>query len=364
MSRSFRLGLFLLTTLAIFSACVFLVGREQLKFGSNYRVRSEFDTVAGLSDGADVRVGGIRKGTVQSIQLPKRPDGKVVVSMDLAQETQSILRQDSVASIQSAGLLGDKYVDISFGSVDAQRLKGGETIESEPPLDVSDLFHKANQLLDTGQGALENILGAADNLNLITGKINSGHGTVGKLINDPTLYQQASAGATSLRDNADAMKSNFLLRGFFKNRGYTNPAEIQQHAISQLPTEKSVKSFQYDAKRLFDKPDSAKLKNQKSLNAAGQFLQSEKFGLVVIASSTGRTGDSGTERVLSEARGFVVRKYLVENFSLDDTRLKTLGLGKSATANENGSIEILVYANAPVAASKASVAVSKAPAKK
>src|ERR1035437_5718398 len=222
MSRSFRLGLFLSTTLAILSACVFLVGREQLKFGANYRVRSEFDNVAGLNDGADVRVGGIRMGTVQSIQLPKRPDGKVTVSMDLAKETQTIIRQDSVASIQSDGLLGDKYVDVSFGSVDAKRLKGGETIESEPPLDVADLFHKANQILDTSQGALENILGATDNLNLITGKVNTGHGTIGKLINDPTLYQQAAASAASMHDSADAMKSNFLLRGFFKDRGYTN----------------------------------------------------------------------------------------------------------------------------------------------
>jgi phospholipid/cholesterol/gamma-HCH transport system substrate-binding protein len=137
---------------------VFLVGREESKFGSNYLVRSDFANVAGLSEGADVRVGGIRKGTVRSIRLPKTPDGKVV-TMDLAKDTQAIVKQDSVASIQSEGLLGDKYVEISFGSVDAARLKGGETIESEPPFDISDLFNKANQILDTGQGALESIQG-------------------------------------------------------------------------------------------------------------------------------------------------------------------------------------------------------------
>jgi hypothetical protein len=83
MSRSFRLGLFMLTTLAILAAGVFMVGRQESKFGSNYLVRSDFANVAGLSEGADVRVGGIRKGTVRSIQLPKTPDGKVVVVMDL-----------------------------------------------------------------------------------------------------------------------------------------------------------------------------------------------------------------------------------------------------------------------------------------
>lgn len=355
MSRSFRLGLFLLTTLTVLGIGVFLVGRQEMRFGANYQVRSEFDNVAGLTDGADVRVGGIRKGTVQSIQLPKRPDGKVTVTMDLAKETQSIVKQDSIASIQSAGLLGDKYVDISFGSMDAAGLKGGERIESEPPLDVADLYHKANQLLDTSQGALENILGATDNINLITGKINSGHGTMGKLINDSTLYSQAAAGVSSIHEDADAMKHNFLLRGFFKDRGYTNPAEVKEHAVSQLPAGQPVKSFQCDPRKLFDKSDSTKLKNQKALNDAGQYLQSQKFGLAVIAVSTGRTGDSAKEQALSEARSFVIRKYLVESFTLDDTRLKTLGLGKSANASEGGNVEIVIYASVPAAAGKAPV---------
>ena len=351
----------MLATLAILAAGVFLVGRQESRFGSNYRVRSEFDTVTGLSEGADVRVGGIRKGRVRSIQLPRRPDGKVTVTMDLARETQSIVKRDSVASIQSEGLLGDKYVEISFGSVESERLKGGETIESEPPFDVSDLFQKANQILDTSQGALESIQGTTDNLNMITTKINTGQGTVGKLVNDTTLYRQAAAGVTSLHEDADALKHNFLLRGFFKDRGYANPDEVKQHAVSQLPNGKPAKSFLYDPKNLFDKRDSARLKNQKSLDAAGQYLQSQKFGLAVIAASTGRTGDSDKELALSEARSFVVRKYLVENFSLDDTRLKTLGLGKSPTASPDGSIDVLVYAGA---SAPAPAPVTRTPAKR
>jgi phospholipid/cholesterol/gamma-HCH transport system substrate-binding protein len=347
MSRSFRLGLFMLTTLAILAACIFLVGREESKFGSNYLVRSDFENVAGLSEGADVRVGGIRKGTVRSIHLPKTPDGKVVVTMELAKETQDIVKQDSVASIKSEGLLGDKYVEISFGSVEAARLKNGQTIESEPPFDISDLFNKANQILDTSQGALEGIQGAADNVNMITAKINTGKGTVGKLINDKTLYQQATAGATALHEDADALQHNFLLRGFFKNQGYTNPTEITQHEVPELPKGQAVKTFTYNPKSLFAKLDSAKLKDEKTLDAAGQFLQNQKFGLAVIVGTTGRKGDTDKERVLSEARGFVVRKYLVENFQLDDTRVKTLGLGKTPDSIPDGSIEILIYAGAP-----------------
>ena len=347
MSRSFRLGLFLLTTLAILAACVFLVGREESKFGSNYQVRSDFQNVAGLNLGADVRVGGIRKGAVRSIRLPKTPDGQVVVTMDLAKETQAVVREDSVASIQSEGLLGDKYVEVSFGSADAAWLKNGQTIASQPPLDISNLFQKTSEMLDTGEGALESIRAATDNVGMITGKINSGQGSAGKLINDPTLYKQAAAGITSLHQDADALQHNFLLRGFFKNQGYSNPAEITQHEVPQLPKDQAVKSFEYNPKDLFDKPDAAKIKNEKSLDAAGQFLQGHKFSLAVIAVSTGSKGDSDKELVLSEARSFVVRKYLVDNFQLDDTRVKTLGLGKTADASPDGSIQILIYAGAP-----------------
>jgi phospholipid/cholesterol/gamma-HCH transport system substrate-binding protein len=347
MSQSFRLGLFMLTTMAIFAAGVFLVGRQESKFGSNYRIRSDFQNVAGLNEGADVRVGGIRKGTVRSIRLPKTPEGKVVVSMDLAKETQDIVKRDSVASIQSEGLLGDKFVEVSFGSVDAPKLKGGETIESQPPFDVSDLFHKASQLLDTGQGALENIQAATGNLDTITAKINTGQGTAGKLINDTTLYKQAAASATSLHEDADALQHNFLLRGFFKKQGYSNPADLQEHEIAQLPKEEPTKTFTFSPKNLFDKPEAAELKNEKNLNAAGQYLQGNKFGLVVIAASMGAKGDSDKERVVSEARSFVIRKYLVDHFQLDDTHIKTLGLGKSAEGNPDGSLEILVYADAP-----------------
>jgi phospholipid/cholesterol/gamma-HCH transport system substrate-binding protein len=337
----------MLATLAIVATGVFLVGRQESKFVSKYLVRSEFENVAGLSEGADVRVGGIRKGIVKFIRLPKAPNGKVVVTMELAKETQAIVKQDSIASIQSEGLLGDKYVEISFGSVGAEKLKGGEMIAGQPPLDISDLFHKADHILDTSQGALENIQGATSNINMITAKVNTGRGTAGKLVNDSTLYKQAAEGVTSLHEDADALKHNFLLRGFFKDRGYTNSEEITQHEVTELPKEEALKSFGYIPKNLFDQPDSAKLKNEKSLDAAGKFLQSEKFGLAVIVASTGGKGDSDKDRVLSEARAYVVRKFLVDHFQLDDMRVKTLGLGKAPDSGPDGSIEIRIYAGAP-----------------
>ena len=163
------------------------------------------------------------------------------------------------------------------------------------------------------------------------------------MINDPTLYQQASAGVTSLHEDADALKHNFLLRGFFKDRGYTNPEEVKKHEVSQLPRETPAKIFTFDPKSLFDGDGSAKSKNQKLLNPAGQFLQEHRFQMAVIAASSGMKGDTEQDRTLTEARGYVIRKYLVENFKLDDTRLGTIGFGKQADAGTDGSLTVLIY---------------------
>src|SRR5208282_1951433 len=265
MSQNLRLGAFIIITLAILATGVFLIGSRESMFRSSYEVRADFDNVAGLNEGADVRVGGLRKGSVKNIQLPKQPDGKVVVLMDLERETQSIVKLDSVAAIKSEGMLGDKYIEISFGSMDAAKLRDGETIDSQPPVDISDLFGKANQILDTTQGALENVKGATSNINDISTKINQGRGTVGALINDKTIYNQAAATVTSMHEDVDALKHNFLLKGFFNKRGYVDSDELKKHEIARLPATPPEKSFTFDSKQVFDKPDAAKLKDQKGL---------------------------------------------------------------------------------------------------
>jgi phospholipid/cholesterol/gamma-HCH transport system substrate-binding protein len=336
MSQPIRLGFFILLGLAILGAGVFLIGSKQSLLQSNFLVRAQFQNVGGLNEGADVRVGGIRKGTVRHIELPHDPSGKVTVVMDVAKTTQDVLRDDSVASIKSAGLLGDKFVEISFGTQDRVRLKSGQTINSEPPLDISEIAGRANHLLDTAQDAVANI-GA------ITAKINEGKGTAGALVNDRTMYDQATASVSAMHDDMEALKSNFLLKGFFNKRGYVDSTELKKHQITQLPPGRSVRTFSYDAGTVFDKGNSAKLKSQKTFDDAGEYLQSTKFGLAVVASSAGAKGDSERDRTLTEARSMVVRNYLVQNFRLDDTRIRTLSMGKTEQLGENGKVQIIVY---------------------
>jgi phospholipid/cholesterol/gamma-HCH transport system substrate-binding protein len=349
-SRAFRLGLFIVGSLVLLAIGIFLIGNREMLFSRTYSLKSDFQTVSGLIEGADVRVGGLHEGTVKRIDLPKRPDGKVTVVMDMHQATREVLKNDSVASIKSEGLLGDKYMEISFGSPGAPKLKNGDTIASAPPLDISDLIAKTSTILDSTKGAVENIEGAADNMKSISAKVNEGKGSVGALVNDKTIYREAAAGATAFQENMEALKHNFFLRGFFKKRGYEDSEELRAHEIAQLPAETPIKTFEYSATKIFDKPNTAKLKNQKALDEAGRFLETNKFGLAVVAASAGMKGDTEKDRLLTEARSMVVRDYMTQNFKFDDTRLKTIGLGKSSDAGDNGKLEIVVYpANAGTA---------------
>src|ERR1051326_2319897 len=127
MSRAFRLGVFIVATLAILAAGVFLIGSREFLFSSTYQLKADFKNVAGLTNGAEVRVGGIHEGTVKLIQLPAQPGGQMTVIMSLEKSTRKVIRKDSVAAIQTEGLLGNKYVEISFGSDNTSPVENGST---------------------------------------------------------------------------------------------------------------------------------------------------------------------------------------------------------------------------------------------
>src|SRR5215471_5468636 len=298
MSTAFRVGVLVVMALVILSNGVFLIGNKDFLFSSTYRLKAEFQNVAGLNNGAAVRIGGTHQGTVKEIDLPSQPDGKVTVVMNVKSEARNIIKKDSHASIKTEGVLGDKYVEISFGSPTAEPVGEDGTIASETQKDMSE---QAQALAD-----------------------------------------EASAGIVAFRDNMEALQHNFFLRGFFERRGYSDTAELKEHAIARVPARKPSKEFDFDAKKVFDKPDNAKLKDKKVLDEAGKFLEENPFGLAVIASSEGK-GDTEKLRVLTAARAKVVRDYLTDNFKVDDKRIKIIGLGKDKTS-ETSKLTIFVYA--------------------
>jgi phospholipid/cholesterol/gamma-HCH transport system substrate-binding protein len=360
MSRAARLGAFILATLAILAIGIFIIGDRQYLFTSTYVLKTQFSTVVGLDEGAEVRVGGVHSGSVRRIELPNKPNDKITVVMDLQRPTHDIVKRDSVAAIQTEGLLGNEYVSISFGSAQGLNVRDGDTIASQPPLVIADLIAKTDAMLDTSKEALDNTTVATANLKSITAKIDDGQGTIGALINDKKMYTEldqttvgmrdtvvrAQAGIADFQENMEALKQNFLLRGYFKKRGYEDSAELAKDEITSLPEGSPLKTFRYEPKSLFDQIDTAKLKNQDSLGAAGKFLAANEFGIAVVVVDSGMTGDAQKDLVLTQARAAVVRAYLVGNFGFDDTQLKTFGMGKKIGAIADsgwGAVEIVIY---------------------
>jgi phospholipid/cholesterol/gamma-HCH transport system substrate-binding protein len=381
-----RLGAFIVATLAILAGGVFIIGSKAYLFRSTYQLRTQFDNVAGLAAGAGVQVGGVHSGTVHSIALPHRPGDKVIVLMDLDSSTHEIIKHDSVASIETEGLLGNQYLAISFGSAGQSDVREGDFIQSEPPLQMADLLTKASGILSSSQVAIGNVSQATAHLNSVSAKIDSGQGSVGALINDKELYSnlqrstgslnqtlvQAQAGVTDFRENMEALKQNFLLKGYFKKRGYEDSEELAAHAIDRLPQGAPAMAFTYLPKQLFGGHDSFKLQNQKSLNEGGDYLAKNPFGFAVVVVSSGLEGDSQKELELTEVRAIVIRKYLVEHFAFDDGQIRTLGLGKQSAATSDagsGSIQLLIFpvgsevpASEPTQAGVASKATIETPA--
>jgi phospholipid/cholesterol/gamma-HCH transport system substrate-binding protein len=203
----------------------FLIGEKPFLFSRTWRLNAPFDSVAGLDEGAAVRAGGVRIGTVEKIELPRKPGEKVTVELKLESSSREVIKKDSVASIETEGLLGSKYVAVSFGSLEGEPVHDGDTIEGSQPLDYADLAKKANEMMDTAKVAIGNINEATGDLKSITSKIDSGQGTIGALVNDKTAYRNLNATTASLRDvagkakvgvvafqeNMEALKHNWFL---------------------------------------------------------------------------------------------------------------------------------------------------------
>ena len=152
MSTAFRVGVLVVLALVILGVGIFLVGSKSSMFSPTYILKANFQNVDGLVNGAGVRLGGIDQGTVTAIDLPSQPDGSMTVVMKLRSSTRNLIKKDSRASISTEGLLGDKFVDISFGSVKADPVGDNDTIGSTA---TEDMAQQAHAIGDQASQAIE-----------------------------------------------------------------------------------------------------------------------------------------------------------------------------------------------------------------
>lgn len=261
-----RLGIFIAVGLTLFVAAIFIIGKQKNLFDPVIKISSRFQNVSGLQVGSTVRFSGINVGTVDNIRIIN--DSTVKVDMLIKKDVQRFIRVDSEAGIGSEGLIGDKLLVLSQGSSDQPMVKDGQTIPSSEPVET-------DAIMAGLQVTVDNVALATGEMNEIFGKINSGNGTLGKLIQDPTMANNIDKTIVNLKnstagldENMKAAKENFLLKGYFKRKAKAEAkakkeAEKKQKKAAEEAAEAAEKAAKQKQKELEEKEEAQKAATKK-----------------------------------------------------------------------------------------------------
>jgi phospholipid/cholesterol/gamma-HCH transport system substrate-binding protein len=218
-----RLGLFVLGGLTLFVLAMFLIGKQKNLFNPVFKLTANFYNISGLQVGNNVRFSGINVGTVNNILIIN--DSTVRVEMMIKKEIKQFIKSNCVAAVGSEGLIGDRMLIISRGTTDAPLVREGQQIASIEPVETDAIVAS----LQVTAGSAEII---AMQLAEIVTKLNSGQGTLGRLIHDTLISYNLrmtmgnlNSGTQGLDELIEAAKHNILFRGYFKEKA--KPAIIR-----------------------------------------------------------------------------------------------------------------------------------------
>lgn len=142
-----RIGVFVSASLVVFLGLIYMLGAEGRYFERKYDLVAEYTEVTGLTAGAVVRLAGVQAGRVKSVALPEGPGRKVRVILTIARRFSERIKKNSVARIETQGLLGDKIVEISLGTPDAPPLAPGEAILTRDPVELNRLVGEGVEIM-------------------------------------------------------------------------------------------------------------------------------------------------------------------------------------------------------------------------
>jgi phospholipid/cholesterol/gamma-HCH transport system substrate-binding protein len=277
-SQKIKIGLFVLVSILVLIAGVFLIGSKKNMFSSTYTVWGNFKNTGGLQVGNNIRFGGVNVGTVKNIRI--LTDTVIRVDMVIQTDKREFIKNDVIATVGSDGLMGDKILTILPGSPNASLLASGSQMRTEEPTDYGAIINKfttvANNAevitgalaqmslqIKNGNGSISRLLyrndlamgleGTLNNAKSITGSlqdiathIKSGRGSMGSLLYTDSLANGvnrtvASANyalltvqkaADNFSENMKALQGNYFLKGYFKKK-----AKAQADSVKAMQEE-------------------------------------------------------------------------------------------------------------------------------
>ena len=184
-----KVGLTVLAASVTLGLLIFLMSGMGGLFTSKIQLRSYFDNANGLREGAPVRLAGVDIGNVTKIMVVRDRTKQltpVEVTMKVSTRYLFNLRKDSLTLLSTAGVLGETYIDIDSSQSKGPQAQDGDVLPSREVPDFGDMVR-------SGQGTLQNMDALLKRLDRIVAFVESGQGSVGKLLYDPTLYDRLNA---------------------------------------------------------------------------------------------------------------------------------------------------------------------------
>ena len=192
-----RVGVTVVFATIVLGVLILLMSGTTGLFSKKLTLIAYFDNAGGLRKGAPVQLQGVTIGNVKDIRIVAgRPLEPVLVIMRVGNKYAFNIRKDSTASLSTAGVLGETFVDIESKLAKGPPAENGDTLAA---IGRSDIF----DMVKAGQGTLQNMDTLLKRLDRIVYKVETGEGSVGKILNDPELYNRINTLVGQLQSTVD-----------------------------------------------------------------------------------------------------------------------------------------------------------------
>jgi phospholipid/cholesterol/gamma-HCH transport system substrate-binding protein len=218
-------GVFITAAVALFGAALFLIGNEHKAFRRHVVFYTNFQNVDGIPKGAKVRVDGMDAGEVESIQIPSSPSQKFRLKMNVEERLRGLIREDSLVTVETEGVVGDKFLLIQGGTDRASEAAPESTLQGKEPFEIGKLLEQAQGIMNqagttiTGlQATMKDVSGRLDttldtatgtirNVNGLVLDVRKGKGTAGLLLEDPATAADVKQSIANVRQTTEKLNT-------------------------------------------------------------------------------------------------------------------------------------------------------------
>lgn len=183
-------GVFIFIGLMFLLAGILIVGNLRETFNRKMELVARFDDVSGLQAGNNVWFSGVKVGTVSNLEFFGK--SKVEVIMNIKTKAKQYIRKDAKVKISSDGIIGNKILVIYGGTDKSAEVQVGDTLSVEKTFSSDDM-------INTIQENNKNLLVITTDFKIISKKLAAGEGSIGKLLNDSSVYEHINAATASLQ---------------------------------------------------------------------------------------------------------------------------------------------------------------------